>query len=39
MPRPRKCRKVCCLPKISEFVPACGIQPTAQAVVLTVDEY
>lgn len=39
MPRPRKCRKVCCLPKISEFVPACEIQPTAQAVVLTVDEY
>lgn len=39
MPRPRKCRKVCCLPRIREFVPACGISSPAEAVILTVDEY
>jgi len=36
MPRPRKCRKVCCLPKTKEFYPADG---TTDAVILTVDEY
>lgn len=36
MPRPRKCRKVCHLPKINEFHPAGGCQ---EAVTLTVDEY
>lgn len=39
MPRPKKCRKVCCLPRVKEFVPAgpgaCG----CEAVTLTVDEY
>lgn len=37
MPRPRKCRKVCCLPRASEFVPV-GCRG-AEPVVLTVDEY
>lgn len=38
MPRPRKCRKVCCLPKTSRFAPedATSAVPT---VTLTVDEY
>lgn len=36
MPRPKKCRKVCCLPKRSEFRPVGGGE-TAQ--VMTVDEY
>ena len=38
MPRPRKCRKVCCLPKTDVFVPAGGCS-SSNAVVLTVDEY
>lgn len=36
MPRPRKCRKVCCLPKFNEFQPA---GRAGETVVLTVDEY
>lgn len=36
MPRPRKCRKVCCLPKVCEFYPEGG---NDKQVVLTVDEY
>ena len=39
MPRPKKCRKVCCLPPISEFVPAGAGGPCREAVVMTVDEY
>ena len=38
MPRPKKCRKVCRLPKTEAFVP----QPSCasgEAVILTVDEY
>ncbi len=38
MPRPRKCRKVCCLPKTSVFLPE-GRKADASAVVMTVDEY
>ena len=37
MPRPRKCRRVCRLPKVSEFAPAAV--PPAGLTVLTVDEY
>ena len=36
MPRPRKCRKVCCLPRVRAFHPD-GM--TGEAVILTVDEY
>ncbi len=36
MARPRKCRKVCSLPPISEFHPIGNPQKT---IVLTVDEY
>lgn len=36
MPRPRKCRKVCRLPGVSEFHPTGGAE---KWVVLTVDEY
>ncbi|MGN0485109.1 MAG: DUF134 domain-containing protein [Lachnospiraceae bacterium] len=36
MPRPRKCRKVCCLPQTNEFVPVSGAKST---IILTVDEY
>lgn len=36
MPRPRKCRKVCCLPKNNEFYPSKGCH---QFIILTVDEY
>ena len=38
MSRPRKCRKVCCLPEITEFVPVGGGRCCAP-VVMTVDEY
>ena len=36
VPRPRKCRKVCCLPKVSVFRPEGGAE---HSVTLTVDEY
>ena len=36
--RPRKCRNVCCLPKIREFTPADSTAAN-ETVVLTVDEY
>ncbi|WP_312941720.1 DUF134 domain-containing protein [Oscillibacter sp.] len=39
MPRPKKCRKVCCLPSISEFVPAGENVSCRDTVVMTVDEY
>lgn len=38
MPRPRKCRKVCCLPKIKEFLPT-NADTHTEGVTLTVDEY
>lgn len=38
MPRPRKCRKVCQMPKIREFQPV-GENLCRSAVVLSVDEY
>lgn len=36
MPRPRKCRKVCRLPKVGEFRPSVD---NPEYVTLTVDEY
>lgn len=38
MPRPRKCRKVCSMPKNTEFAPRnnCGKDET---IVMTIDEY
>lgn len=36
MPRPVKCRKVCCLPENNEFYPSGG---SGGIVTLTVDEY
>lgn len=39
MPRPMKCRKVCCMPRNTEFAPVgCAFAPD-EAVVMTVDEY
>lgn len=38
MPRPQKCRKVCCLPGNPGFLPVNSREGLA-AVVLTVDEY
>ena len=38
MPRPRKCRRVCSLPRICEFSPVSD-SFTRNPVVLTVDEY
>ena len=37
MPRPRKCRKVCSLPKNAGFVPTDCLGP--EVVILAVDEY
>lgn len=36
MPRPKRRRKVCSMPRVSEFVPADG---NPEFVVLTVDEF
>ena len=38
MPRPQKCRKVCSLPKLTEFRPIGGKAP-GKTIILTVDEY
>ena len=38
MPRPRKCRKVCCLPDNDGFVPVGGGEELTP-IVLNVDEY
>ncbi|MEN6635589.1 MAG: DUF134 domain-containing protein [Clostridiaceae bacterium] len=38
MPRPRKCRRVCCLPWNASFGPT-GDQPAANTIVMSVDEY
>lgn len=38
MPRPRKCRKVCSLPKVQGFAPI-SENDSESSVVLTVDEY
>lgn len=40
MPRPKKCRKVCCMPAHTEFVPVCGSAcEIKDTVFMTVDEY
>lgn len=39
MSRPRKCRKVCCLPEIIEFIPISHTDKQCAPVILTVDEY
>lgn len=36
MPRPKRCRKVCSMPRVSEFLPT---GESADFIVLTVDEY
>ena len=38
MPRPRKCRKVCCFPHNPGFTPL-NSKPDGEAVILAVDEY
>lgn len=38
LPRPRKCRKVCCLPSANEFAPT-DRKNGKSAVIMTVDEY
>jgi uncharacterized protein len=39
MPRPRKCRKVCCLPKSNLFGPINKLSIEHETIVMTVDEY
>ena len=39
MPRPKKCRKVCCMPKNSRFGPLGGGCGLACTVVMHIDEY
>ncbi len=39
MPRPRKWRQVCCLPKTNEFIPVNVDDPEEGIVIMTVDEY
>ncbi len=38
MPRPRKCRRVCCMPQISGFCPEGGTGG-AEPLLMTVEEY
>jgi uncharacterized protein len=39
MPRPRKCRKVCCLPKSTLFGPLNTADRDINTIVMTIDEY
>ena len=39
MPRPRKCRKVCCLPESNRFGPLNAQINQEHFVIMTVDEY
>ena len=39
MPRPRKCRNVCCMPRFNDFGPRVGEPVEADEIVLAVDEY
>ena len=39
MPRPRKCRKVCCLPKSNLFGPLSTPDIDNEIIIMTVDEY
>lgn len=39
MPRPRKCRKVCCLPDTNNFGPLDSPVQEKSIVYMTVDEY
>ena len=39
MPRPRKCRRVCCLPKRQHFGPLDGKEIEEMSIVMTVDEF
>lgn len=39
MPRPRKCRKVCCLPESNAYGPLNSSANEEQFVIMTVDEY
>lgn len=39
MPRPKKCRKVCCMPKYNEFIPAKKSHENDEPIILSVDEY
>lgn len=39
MPRPKKCRMVCCMPHKTEFAPVGTDFLHSDAVVMTVDEY
>lgn len=38
MSRPKKCRKVCCMPLVDMFVPF-GNNGRSNSVVMTIDEY
>lgn len=39
MPRPRKCRKVCCLPERDRFGPLNWPNPPEHFITMSVDEY
>lgn len=39
MPRPMKCRRVCCLPRNNGFIPISGKDNINETVIITVDEY
>ncbi len=39
MPRPRKCRTVCCLPKSDLFGPLSSSEKHCEMIVMTVDEF
>ncbi|UOO36765.1 DUF134 domain-containing protein [Oscillospiraceae bacterium CM] len=39
MPRPKKCRRVCCMPQSLSFGPLNGASEQCARVVMTVDEF
>lgn len=39
MPRPRKCRRVCCMPGVTLYGPLSGFSEDAALIVMSVEEY
>ena len=39
MPRPKKWRRVCCLPQVSEFMPVGCICSEAEEILMSVEEF
>lgn len=39
MPRPKKCRRICCIPSNRDFGPLNGFSDNNEIIVMTIDEF